>query len=156
MQKHSCQRRPINLSSGCWHGDCRTELGWMAQRAMRGYSRILQEPGTGKLEAATAAARRRNIEKRDRECRGGRGGERRGKTKAETETKKENSQTGGKGGGAEVSISRGDPINDGALSDAFATRFNTSMSLIRKNLSELFLFFRFILLLYSLSKYQSL
>lgn len=99
MQKHSCQRRPINLSSGCWHGDCRTELGWMAQRAMRGYSRILQEPGTGKLEAATAAARRRNIEKRDRECRGGRGGERRGKTKAETETKKENSQTGGKGGG---------------------------------------------------------
>lgn len=68
MQKHSCQRRPINLSSGCWHGDCRTELGWMAQRAMRGYSRILQEPGTGKLEAATAAARRRNIEKRDREC----------------------------------------------------------------------------------------
>lgn len=40
----------------------------MAQRAMRGYSRILQEPGTGKLEAATAAARRRNIEKRDREC----------------------------------------------------------------------------------------
>lgn len=59
----------------------------------------------------------------------------RGKTKAETETKKENSQTGGKG--AEVSISRGDPINDGALSDAFATRFNTSMSLIRKGLSEL-------------------
>lgn len=48
----------------------------MAQRAMRGYSRILQEPGTGKLEAATAAARRRNIEKRDGEWRGGRGGER--------------------------------------------------------------------------------
>lgn len=41
-------------------------------------------------------------------------------------------------GGAEVSISRGDPINDGALSDAFATRFNTSMSPIRKSLSELF------------------
>ncbi|KAK1118400.1 hypothetical protein K0M31_015100 [Melipona bicolor] len=69
MQKHSCQRRPINLSSGCWHGDCRTELGWMAQRAMRGHSRILQEPVTGKLEAATAtaAARRRNTEKRERE-----------------------------------------------------------------------------------------
>lgn len=67
MQKHSCQRRPINLSSGCWHGDCRTELGWMAQRAMRGHSRILQEPVTGKLEAATAAATRRNTEKRERE-----------------------------------------------------------------------------------------
>lgn len=29
------------------------------------------------------------------------------------------------GGGREISISRGDPINDGALSDAFATGFNT-------------------------------
>lgn len=50
----SCQRRPINLSSGCWHGDCRTELGWMARRAMRGHSRILHETVTEKLEAATA------------------------------------------------------------------------------------------------------
>lgn len=131
MQKHSCQRRPINLSSGCWHGDCRTELGWMAQRAMRGHSRILQEPVTGKLEAATAAATRRNTEKRERErrwrvraCTLG------GTTETEVETKKEKFRTGEEG--AEVSISRGDPINDGALSDAFATRFNTSMSLIRK------------------------
>lgn len=50
----SCQRRPINLSSGCWHGDCRTELGWMARRAMRGHSRILHETVTEKLEAAAA------------------------------------------------------------------------------------------------------
>lgn len=43
---------PINLSSGCWHGDCRTELGRVARRAMRGHSRILQEAVTGKLEGA--------------------------------------------------------------------------------------------------------
>ena len=53
-----------------------------------------------------------------------------GTTETEVETKKEKLRTGEEG--AEVSISRGDPINDGALSDAFATRFNTSVSLIRK------------------------
>lgn len=49
IQYPSCQRRPINLSSGCWHGDCWTELGWMARRAMRGLSRILHETVTGEI-----------------------------------------------------------------------------------------------------------
>lgn len=63
----SCQRRPINLSSGCWHGDCRTELGWMARRAMRGHSRILHETVTEKLEAATAPTAPMTQEKGRRE-----------------------------------------------------------------------------------------